>query len=189
MIFYSYSHNSSKYENSHFFSVLLLSSIAFSCPMALTLNQCIELTDDILIFLLLLDKNILTINIRYQPWNSLEGLMLKLKFNTLATWWKEQTLWRRPWCWERLRARGEGDDRGWDGWMSSLIQWTWVWANSGKPSMLQSMGSQRVRLNLVTEHHHHHPVNAASHYLYHPPFKAFSDTGCKIVVLLIKLSV
>ena len=48
--------------------------------------------------------------------------------NTLATWCKELTHWRRPWCWERLKAR-EGDDRGWDGWMASPTQWTWV--NSG----------------------------------------------------------
>ena len=51
--------------------------------------------------------------------------------NTLATWCKEPTHWKRPWCWERLRAE-EGDDRGWDGWMASLTQWTWVWANSGR---------------------------------------------------------
>ena len=59
--------------------------------------------------------------------------------------------WKRLWCWERLKTKG--DDRGWDGWMASLIQWTWVWANSrrkwrvGKPGVLQSMGSQRVRHN------------------------------------------
>ena len=69
---------------------------------------------------------------------------------TLATWWEELTHWKRPWCWERLRAGGEGDSRGWDGWVASLTQLTWVWARSGswwwtgKPSMLQSMGSQRV---------------------------------------------
>ena len=40
--------------------------------------------------------------------------------NTLATWYEELTHWKRPWCWERLKARGEGDDRGWDGWMASL---------------------------------------------------------------------
>ena len=51
--------------------------------------------------------------------------------STLATWCKELTHWKRPWCWERLRARGEGDDRGWDGWMASLTQWTWVWVDSG----------------------------------------------------------
>ena len=50
--------------------------------------------------------------------------------NTLATWWKELTHWKRPWCWERLRAGGEGDNRGWDGWMASSTQWTWVWVNS-----------------------------------------------------------
>ena len=60
-----------------------------------------------------------------------------------------------PWCWERLRAGGEGGDRGWDGWMASPIQWTWIWASSrrwwrtGKPDMLP-MGSQRVRHNWTT---------------------------------------
>ena len=44
--------------------------------------------------------------------------------NTLATWCKEPTHWKRPWCWERLKAGGEGDDKGWDGWMASLTQWT-----------------------------------------------------------------
>ena len=71
--------------------------------------------------------------------------------NTLATWCKELTHLKRPWCWERLKARGEGDDRGWDGWMASLTQWAWVWVNSrswwwtGKPGVLWFMGSQRVR--------------------------------------------
>ena len=51
--------------------------------------------------------------------------------NTLATWWEELTHWKRPWCWERLKMGGEGDDRGWDGWMASLTQWTRVWVNSG----------------------------------------------------------
>ena len=70
--------------------------------------------------------------------------------NTLATWCKELTHLKRPWCWERLRAGGEGDDRGWDGWMASLTWWTWVWVNSGswwwteRPGMLRFMGSQRV---------------------------------------------
>ena len=43
----------------------------------------------------------------------------------------ELTHWKRPWCWERLRAGGEGDDRGWDSWMASLTRWTWVWVDSG----------------------------------------------------------
>ena len=70
--------------------------------------------------------------------------------NTLATWCKELTYLKRPWCWERLKAGGEGDDRGWDGWMASLTQWTWGWVNSGRwwwtgrPGVVQSMGSQRV---------------------------------------------
>ena len=77
--------------------------------------------------------------------------------NTLATWCGELTYWKRPWCWERLRAGGEGDDRGWDGWMASLTQWTWVWVDSGswwwtgKTGVLRFMGSQRVGHNRVTE--------------------------------------
>ena len=63
--------------------------------------------------------------------NSLEGLMLKLKLQYFVAWCEEELAHRkRPWCWERLKAGGEGDDRGWDGWMASLIQWTRVWANS-----------------------------------------------------------
>ena len=49
--------------------------------------------------------------------------------STVATWCKEPTDWKRPWCWERLKAGGEGDNRGWDGWMASPTQWTWVWAS------------------------------------------------------------
>ena len=80
-----------------------------------------------------------------------------LSANTLATWCKELTHWKRPWCWERLKAEGEGDDRGWDGCMASLTWWTWVWTSSrswwwtGKPGVLQSMGLQRVGNNWVTE--------------------------------------
>ena len=51
--------------------------------------------------------------------------------NTVATWCKEPTHWKRPWCWERLKAKGEGDGRGWDGWMASLTQWIGTWANLG----------------------------------------------------------
>ena len=50
--------------------------------------------------------------------------------NTWATWCKELTHWKIPWCWERLKAGGKGDDRGWDGWMASPTQWTWVWVSS-----------------------------------------------------------
>ena len=51
--------------------------------------------------------------------------------NILSTWCKELTHWERPWCWKRLKAGGEGDNRGWDGWMASSTEWTWVWINSG----------------------------------------------------------
>ena len=51
--------------------------------------------------------------------------------NMLVTWCEELTHWKRPWCWERLRAEGEESSRGWDGWMASPTQWTWVWASSG----------------------------------------------------------
>ena len=77
--------------------------------------------------------------------------------NTLATWCEELTHLKRPWCWERLKAGGERDDRGWDGWMVSPTQWTWFWVNSGswwwtgRPGMLQSMGLQRVRDDWATE--------------------------------------
>ena len=77
--------------------------------------------------------------------------------NTLVTSCKELTHWKRPWCWEGLRAGGEGDNRGWDGWMASPTQWTWVWVNfgswwwTGRPGMLKSMESQIVGHDWVTE--------------------------------------
>ena len=77
--------------------------------------------------------------------------------NTLATWCEKPTHWKRPQFWERLRAGGEGDDRGWNGWMASLTQWTWVWVNfgswwwTGRPGVLPSMGSQRVKHYWATE--------------------------------------
>ena len=76
---------------------------------------------------------------------------------TLATWCKELTHWKKPWCWERLKAGREGDERGWDGWMASPTWWTWVWASSGswwwtgKPGVLQSMGLQNIRHDWGTE--------------------------------------
>ena len=91
------------------------------------------------------------------PEYSLEGLMLKLKLQYFDHLIRKPTHWKRPWCWERLKAGGEWDDRGWDGWMASPTQWTWVWGSSGRwwrtgmPGMLQSMGSQRVRHEWMTE--------------------------------------
>ena len=76
---------------------------------------------------------------------------------TLAIWCEEPTHWKRPWCWQRLKAGGKGDDRGWDGWIASLTQWIWVWVVSGswwwteKPGVLQSMGLQRVGHDWATE--------------------------------------
>ena len=84
----------------------------------------------------------------------MEGLMLKLQY--FSHLMQEPTHWKRPWCWERLRAGGEGGDRGWDGWMASPTQWTWVWVSSGswwwagRPGVLQSMELQRVGYDWVT---------------------------------------
>ena len=92
-----------------------------------------------------------------RPGCSLEGLMLKLKLQYLATSCEELTHWKRLWCWEGLGAGGEGDDRGWDGWMASWSRWTWVWVNSGswwwtgRPGVLRFMGSQRIGHNWATE--------------------------------------
>ena len=88
---------------------------------------------------------------------SLEGLMLKLKLQFFGHLMQRSDSLKRPWCWEKLKTAGGGDDRGWDGWMASPTQWTWVWARSGswwwtgKPGVLQSMGLQRVGHDLVTE--------------------------------------
>ena len=90
------------------------------------------------------------------PGCSLEGLMLKLKLQYFGHLMRRADSLKRPWRWERLKAGG-GDDRGWDGWMASLTQWTRVWVSSGswwwtgKPRMLQSMGLQRVGHDWATE--------------------------------------
>ena len=93
------------------------------------------------------------------PEYSLEGLMLKLKLKLqyFGHLMQRTDLFEKTLCWERLKAGGEGDDRGWDGWMAPPTGWTWVWVNSrswwwtGRPGMLQSMGSQRIRHDWVTE--------------------------------------
>ena len=77
--------------------------------------------------------------------------------NTLATWCEELTHLKRPCCWERLRAGREEGDRGWDGWMASQTQWTWVWVDSGswwwtkRPGVLRFMGSQSVGHDWATK--------------------------------------
>ena len=92
-------------------------------------------------------KSVLNIHWNDWCWNS----------NPLATWCEELTHWKRSWCWERLKARGEGDYRGWDGWMASPTWWIWVWVSSrswwwtGKTGVLQSIGSQRVGHDWVSE--------------------------------------
>ena len=91
------------------------------------------------------------LNIHWKDW------CWRWNFNTWATWCKKLTHLKRPWCWERLKAGKEGDDRGWDGWMASLTQWTWVSINSrswwwtGRPGVLQYMGLQKVRQDWATE--------------------------------------
>ena len=71
--------------------------------------------------------------------------------NTLATWFKELTHLKRPWCWERLRAGGEGDDRGWDGWMASLTRWTWIWWVGDGQGGLACCGSRGCKMLEMTE--------------------------------------
>ena len=84
------------------------------------------------------------------PWIHWKDWCWSWNSNTLATWCEELTHLQRPWCWERLKVGGEGDDRGWDGWMTLLTRWTWVWVNSGswwwtgRPGVLWLMGLQRV---------------------------------------------
>ena len=92
------------------------------------------------------------------PGCSLEELMLKLKLQSFGHLMRRADSLERPWCWERLKAGGEGDDRGWDGWMAPLTQWTWIWVDSGswwwtgRPGVLQFMRSQsRTRLSDWTE--------------------------------------
>ena len=90
--------------------------------------------------------------------------------STLATSCKELTHWKRPWCWEGFGVWGEGDNRGWDGWMASPTQWTCVWVNSaslwqrGRPGVLWFMGSQRVGHDWVTE------LNWTEEQISHIPF-------------------
>ena len=95
--------------------------------------------------------------------------------STLATSCDKLTHWKRLWCWEGLGAGGEGDDRGWDGWMASLTRWMWVWVNSGgwwwtgRPGVLRFMGSQRVghdwgtELNWMEEWRHRYREQGSGH--------------------------
>ena len=113
-----------------------------------------------------------------QSWVFIGGTDVEAETNILATWCEELTHLRGPWFWERLRAGGEGDNRGWDGWMASPTWWMWVWVNSGswwwtgRPGVLWFMGSQRVRHDWVTE------LNTLVYIKYYP-IKHFNTTVLK----------
>ena len=91
------------------------------------------------------------------PGCSLEGMMLKLKLQYFGHLMQRVDSLENTQCWEELGAEGEGDERGWDGWVASLTRWTWVWVNSGRwlwtgrPGVLRFMGLQRVRHDWATE--------------------------------------
>ena len=109
--------------------------------------------------------SIMTLSV-YTPTNNARGVPFLHSLSSIYclhifwwwTFWPELTHWKRPWCWERVKAGGEGDNRGWDGWMASPIRWTWAWVSSGSwrwmenPGVLQSMGLQsQTRLSDWTE--------------------------------------
>ena len=113
-----------------------------------------------------------------RPGCSLKGLMLKLKLQYFGHLMQRADPLEKTLIWERLRAGGEGDDRGWDGWMVSLTRWTLVWVKSGscwwtgRPGVLWFMGLQRVRHDWVTElililTFYYKQQGEASVYLYH----------------------
>ena len=111
------------------------------------------LTINIMFYKIHLIWKVIPLHISYSP----AILMIRWNSSTLATSWEELTHWKRLWCWEVLGARGEGDDRGWDGWMASPTRWTWVSVNSrswwwtGRPGVLRFMGSQRVGRDWATD--------------------------------------
>ena len=118
-----------------------------------------------------------------QSWiYSLEGLMLKVKFQYFGhLMWRTDSLEKtQTWCWERLNAGGEGDDRGWDGWMALPTQRTWIWASfrmnrEAWHAAVHEVTKSRTRLNGWTElrifkHYFylwwdmHHGIYHASHF-------------------------
>ena len=121
------------------------------CFLTVVLEKSLESALDCKEIKLVNHKANQSLNIHWKDW------CWSWSSNTLATWCEELTHWKRPWCWERFKTGGEGNDRGWDGWMVSLTQWTWIWASSRrwwrtrKPGMLQSMGSQEVGHNWVND--------------------------------------
>ena len=120
---------------------------------------------------------------------SLERLVLKLKFQHFGHLMQRADSLERFWCWERLKVGREVGDRGWDGWMASLIQWTWVWANSGrqwrtrKSGVLQSMGSQRVSHDLATEQQIHICMCVCTHMCVY--FRWYSIIGYYKILIIV----
>ena len=101
-------------------------------------------------------KEIKPVNLKgNQPWIFIGRTDASLSSSTLITWCEQPTHWKSPW--ERLRAEGEEGVRGWDGWMASLMQWAWTWANfrrwwgTGRSGVVQFMGSQRAEHDWATE--------------------------------------
>ena len=117
------------------------------CIWTVALEKTLESPFDCKIKPLILKE--ISLNVHWKDW------CWSWNSSTLATWCEELSHWKRPWCWERPKA-GEGDDRGWDGWMASPTWWTRIWASSGswcwsgKPGVLQSMGLQRAGHDWVT---------------------------------------
>ena len=106
------------------------------------------------------------------PGCSLEGMMLKLKLQYFGHLTRRVDSLEKTLMLEGLGAGGEGNDRGWDGWMASLTRWTWVWVNSGswwwtgRPGMLQFTGSQRVKQEWATELNWNFVSNSQLHSLW-----------------------
>ena len=102
---------------------------------------------------------------RNQPWIFIGGTNAEAETPILlATWCKELIHWKRPWCWQRLRAGGEEGDRGWDDWVASLTRWTWIWTSSGrqwrtgKPGV-HGVAKSQTQLSDWTTTNIIHPVN------------------------------
>ena len=95
----------------------------------------------------------------------------------LATSRKELTHWKRLWCWEGLGAGGEGDNRGWDGWMASLTRWMWVWVNSG--SWWWTGRPERREAKSKGENERYKHLNAEFQRIARRDKKAFLSDQCK----------
>ena len=117
--------------------------------------------------------------------------MLKLKLQYFGHLMRRTDSLEKPWCWERLMAGGEGDGRWLNGWVTSPTQWTWVWVSSsswwwtGKPGILQSMGSQRGGHDWVTELNWIEALQFSPwiyFILYHLCYFLFKRFSCRILI-------